>query len=369
MGVFTSEERQQFSDAVNQHLRVSIAKDPATPGAFGSQENTSDWSLLGDLGWLALTFPQSAGGMDGGLYDALPLLFASGEGLLPGPFVETLTIAPLAAKKTSESPLADLLALVALGKEQLIHPDPLCPMTSKAAFSVKRDGAVWYVTGAGWAIGDPVQAGHALLLAQDCTGDAIWLAVRSRGATAVEQIDRRKGCRIVLSGEAINPNLTAPAGRFVDAVTDIRLCAAIGIAAQMAGSMSGLLTLTCDHLRTRRQFGVPLSSFQTLQHRAVDMMIAQRRTSALVQAAAKAHDNEAECWQDLARASKITAGHDGRFVGEQAIQLHGGIGMTEEYRAGHLFRRLLADDARFGSAVSWLDDVSHAPFDAKAVYG
>ena len=126
--------------------------------------------------------------------------------------------------------------------------------------------------------------------------------------------------------------------------------AAIANAAAAAGAMEALNELSLDYAKARTQFGKPIGRFQVLQHRLVDMMIAERQTRTLARHAARAHDDNAAAWLRLASASKVTAGKAGRFVGEQAIQIHGGIGMTEEYAAGHYLKRLLLLGAQFGDA-------------------
>jgi alkylation response protein AidB-like acyl-CoA dehydrogenase len=115
--------------------------------------------------------------------------------------------------------------------------------------------------------------------------------------------------------------------------------------------MSALHELTLDYLKTRQQFGRPIASFQVLQHRSVDMLIAleQARSMALYATMMADATDSAERRADVA-AAKVQIGRSGRFIGQQAIQLHGGIGMTMEYKAGHYFKRLTMIDTMFGDA-------------------
>ena len=119
--------------------------------------------------------------------------------------------------------------------------------------------------------------------------------------------------------------------------------------------------MTVDYLKTRKQFGVPIGSFQVLQHRAVDMFTAleQARSMAFF-ATMMVGENDAKARRMATSAAKVQIGRSAKFVGEQAVQLHGGIGMTLEYKAGHYFKRLTAIDIAFGDADHHLREVAKA---------
>ena len=123
--------------------------------------------------------------------------------------------------------------------------------------------------------------------------------------------------------------------------------------------MAALNELTVDYLKTRKQFGVPISSFQVLQHRAVDMFTAleQARSMAYYAAMMVAEPNAVARRKAIA-ATKVQIGRSARYVGQEAIQLHGGIGMTMEYKAGHYFKRLTMIDMAFGDADHHLRELA-----------
>jgi alkylation response protein AidB-like acyl-CoA dehydrogenase len=131
------------------------------------------------------------------------------------------------------------------------------------------------------------------------------------------------------------------------------------LAAEAVGAMSGLTELTVDYLKTRKQFGVPIGSFQVLQHKAVDMLTAQEeaRSMAFYATMMAAEPDEGERRKAIA-AAKVQIGKSARFVGETAIQLHGGIGMTMEYKAGHYFKRLTMIDMAYGDAGHHLRELA-----------
>jgi alkylation response protein AidB-like acyl-CoA dehydrogenase len=122
------------------------------------------------------------------------------------------------------------------------------------------------------------------------------------------------------------------------------------LAAEAVGAMDRLTELTCDYLATRKQFGVAIGSFQSLQHRAADMRIAVEQARALaLMAAADIGSADVAQRRRAASAAKAMAGRSGRYVGQQATQLHGGMGMTDEMACGHYFKRLTAIDMTWGN--------------------
>ena len=133
------------------------------------------------------------------------------------------------------------------------------------------------------------------------------------------------------------------------------------LSAEAVGAMAGLHELTVDYLKTRKQFGVAIGSFQVLQHRAVDMLTAleQARSMAYYATMMAAEDDATERRKALA-AAKVQIGRSAKYVGQEAIQLHGGIGMTMEYKAGHYFKRLTMIDMAFGDADHHLRELARA---------
>ncbi len=127
--------------------------------------------------------------------------------------------------------------------------------------------------------------------------------------------------------------------------------ATAALCAEAVGAMAVMHELTVEYLKTRKQFGREIGSFQVLQHRAVDMLVAleQARSMAMLATMMASEDDAAER-RNAISAAKVQIGRSGRFVGQQAIQLHGGIGMTMEYKVGHYFKRVTMIDAMFGDA-------------------
>ena len=132
------------------------------------------------------------------------------------------------------------------------------------------------------------------------------------------------------------------------------------LAAEAVGAMADTLDLTTDYLKTRQQFGVSIGSFQALQHRAVDMLIQLELSRSMATLAALSLTAEPEERRRNIAAAKVQIGRAGRFIGQQAVQMHGAIGITAEYKVGHAFKRLTAIDALFGDADHHVDALADA---------
>jgi alkylation response protein AidB-like acyl-CoA dehydrogenase len=164
--------------------------------------------------------------------------------------------------------------------------------------------------------------------------------------------DGLRAAEIALSGVRVGPEgvLGGPGAALplVERVVDEAIAA---LCAEAVGTMAAMHELTVDYLKTRRQFGREIGSFQILQHRAVDMLIAleQARSMAMFATMMAGEDDALERGNAVS-AAKVQIGRSGKLIGQQAIQLHGGIGMTMEYKVGHYFKRVTMIDAMFGDA-------------------
>jgi pimeloyl-CoA dehydrogenase small subunit len=174
--------------------------------------------------------------------------------------------------------------------------------------------------------------------------------------------DGQRAAEIVLDNVRVEPHDVVgdpeQALPLVERVVDEAMAA---LAAESVGAMDEMLKLTVEYLKTRRQFGTTIGSFQVLQHRSTEMFIAieQARSMAML-AAMMAQEPDADERARTIAAAKVQIGRSGRFVGQQAIQLHGGVGMTMEYKVGHLFKRVTMIDTLFGDADHHLARVAEA---------
>ena len=206
------------------------------------------------------------------------------------------------------------------------------------------DSAKSFVVSARVGGGQREQNGIALFIV-----DAASSGVATRG---YDTVDGQRAAEVTLSGVRVGADAVIgdPGGAFplIEKIADAAMAA---LAAEAVGAMAAMHELTVDYLKTRKQFGVTIGSFQALQHRAADMLVAleQARSMALL-ATVMADEKDVRERRPAISAAKVQIGRSGRLVGQQAIQLHGGIGMTMEAKVGHYFKRVTTIDTMFGDA-------------------
>jgi alkylation response protein AidB-like acyl-CoA dehydrogenase len=165
-------------------------------------------------------------------------------------------------------------------------------------------------------------------------------------------LDGQRAAEVTFANARVEPDAVVgePGNAFplIERVADIAIAA---LCAEAVGCMTAMQELTVEYLKTRRQFGMPIGNFQVLQHRCADMLIAleQARSMAML-AAMMAEEQDAAERRRAISAAKVQIGRSGRLIGKEAVQLHGGIGMTDEYKVGHYFKRVTVIDTLFGDA-------------------
>lgn len=301
------------------------------------------WAAGAELGLFALPFPEDAGGLGGGPVEAMLVMRALGRVLALEPWLPTLVLAPVLLG--SDRPdladrimAGDLTAAVSLdeGPDWAgIEPDPL--RAAGGRLSGTR-ALVEYGEGAG-----------LYLLAAD---GGLWLAEAGAEGLAVQGYptqDGRRAARLTLRNTPATP---LPAERIPLA----RARALAAACAEALGAMERALELTTEYLKTREQFGVAIGSFQGLQHQAAEMVVALEQARSMAFYATMMCTDPDPARRDAAlSAAKVQIDRSGAFIGQTAIQLHGGVGMTMEYAIGHYFKRLTMIARAWGDADHHLD--------------
>ncbi len=331
------------------------------------------WRQYAELGLLGLPFAEGYGGSGGGAIETMIAMEAFGRALALEPFLATVVLAGgfLRHGGTAEQ-CAGLIPRIADGSLTLAfaHTERqsrynLADISTKAV----RDGAGWVLDGEKGVVlhGDTADQ---LIVTARCGGgrrdrdgvgvfivDAKDAGVSRRGYPTQDGL---RAAEITLAGVRVGPEgvIGEPGAALplVERVVDEAIAA---LCAEAVGAMAVMHELTVDYLKTRRQFGREIGSFQVLQHRAVDMLVAleQARSMAMFATMLTADENAAER-RSAASAAKVQIGRSGRLVGQQAIQLHGGIGMTMEYKVGHYFKRVTMIDAMFGDTGHHLRELA-----------
>ena len=338
----------------------------ALPGGFCPDT----WAEFADMGWLALGIPEDLGGIGGGAVDMAILMEAMGGGLAVEPFLATVVLGgTLVRDGAPQDVRADLLPQLAAGELHLSFA--YSEAQSRYDLNDVRTRAT--ADGGGFVLdGVKCMALHA------GTADKIAVTARTAGAerddggitlflidadapgvtvTDYPTVDGLRAGDVVLEDVRVDKKavLGEVDGGLTLAEAVIDRAAAL-VTAEAAGLMTALTQGTVDFLKERKQFGRPLGDFQALQHRATEMYMETELTRSLAYMAAVRQDSgDREVARRAASQAKAKAGQAGRLIGQEAVQLHGGMGVTDEMSVGHYFKRLTLIDHSFGDRAHHLD--------------
>jgi pimeloyl-CoA dehydrogenase small subunit len=339
------------------------------------------WSLIAwkqyatDLGLLGLPFAEEHGGSAGGPVETMVVMEQIGRALVLEPYLATVILGGgfirLGGSKAMQ---AALIPSIAAGELSLAfaHAERQSRYDlADVAATARRDGAGYVLDGAKTLVlhGDTAEkfvVSARLSGAQnERNGLALFLVDATAPGVAVRgypTVDGLRAAEVTLSNLRVEAAaaIGEPGAAFplIERIADAAIAA---LCAEAVGAMAAAHETTVDYMKTRKQFGVTIGSFQVLQHRAAEMLIAveQARSMAMLATMMAAEDDLRERRAAIS-AAKVQIGRSGRFVGQQAIQIHGGIGMTMETKVGHYFKRLTTIDTTFGNADYHLGIVAAA---------
>ena len=353
-------EQAALADSVRRFCDDNI--DLASHRRDGrSPSDTRLWRQIADLGWLGAGLSEEEGGFGGGPVESAIIAEAFGRSLAVEPYVSSavLSVRTLLASGGSA---ASLIESIVLGERTVAlaccepegRGDP-----SHVSARAERKGGGYRLSGRKSLVLGGANADFHLVSARtsgdvrDDDGVTLFRIERAHPGLRRQDyrlVDRRMACDLWLDDLEVGAD--AVVGEPDQASGAIREGVDHGIAAICAdslGAMDRALWITRDYLKTRKQFGQTLSSFQALQHRMADMLVELELSRSMLYAALAALALGADKRSRGVSAAKAVIGKAGIFIGQQAIQLHGGIGMTEEYAVGHYYKRLLANASLFGS--------------------
>ncbi|WP_233862828.1 acyl-CoA dehydrogenase family protein [Paraburkholderia adhaesiva] len=363
-----TEEQQQLADALRRYLdkqygfeaRQAIVKTPEGISA-------DHWKAFVELGLTALPVPAEQGGFDGAPFDMLVVMQQLGRALVVEPYWATAVgVEALKLAGASQPDNARLLERVASGDVRLAaafhEPDARYDLLSLATTAMKT-GDGFALTGTKSVVQHGAQADYWIVPAR--LAGVVALFVVARDANGVEVRDYR-----TIDGQraATLKFESAPARRLGDesigAVTweHIADYATFLLCAEAIGAIDALTSATVEYTKTRQQFGVPIARFQALQHRMADMLIhAEQARSITYLAAARYSSKSPDERRRAISAAKARVGQAARYVGQQAVQLHGGMGVTNEVAAAHLFKRLSIIETTLGDVDHHLERFAAMP--------
>jgi pimeloyl-CoA dehydrogenase small subunit len=363
-----SDEQRQLKDSVDRLLngaygdlnkRVGYMKEPAGYSA-------SLWRQYAELGLLAVPFAEEHGGLGQGLMETMIIAEAFGRALAVEPYLATVVLAGGALRHSGNaSLLAEMVPAIIEGKLTLA----LAHQEKQARYDLADTATTARSDGKG---GYTLEGEKCVVLHGD-TADKLIVTARASGARAERKgiglflvdakangVTRRgyptqdgmRAADVTLSGVKVGPEaVVAGPEKGLEVLERVVDEAIAALSSEAVGAMAALQEMTVDYLKTRKQFGVPIGSFQVLQHRDVEMLTSlEQARSMAYYATMMAGEPDATERRKAMSAAKVQIGRSARHVGEQAIQLHGGIGMTMEYKAGHYFKRLTMIDMAYGDA-------------------
>jgi pimeloyl-CoA dehydrogenase small subunit len=327
------------------------------------------WAQYAELGLLGLPFDEEHGGFGGGAIDVMLVMEAFGRALVAEPYLATVVLAGTALRLAgAAAQQAAILPRIAAGERILAFahgerqarydlPDVLT--------TAKPKGGGWVIDGAKSVVLHGDGAGQLIVSARtaggrdDPDGLTLFLVDGAANGLARRGYQMRDGSRaaeIALSGVEVGPDeVVGEPGQAFPVIERVVEAGIAAMAAEAVGAMEQMQSLTLEYSKTRVQFGRAIGDNQVVQHRLAEMMMEVERGRSLAMLAAMSVDlpDAAQRAHDLATV-KVGVGQAARFVSQNAVQLHGGIGMTEEYAVGHYFRRVMVIEHTFGDTAHHL---------------
>ncbi len=338
----------------------------AEPGGW----SRAMWAQFAELGLLGLPFSEELGGFGGGPVESMIVAEAFGRGLVVEPYLATVVLGGGLVRRAADPAMqAELLGQVAAGELLLAfaHVERQSRYELHNVSTIARqEGGRWRLEGEKGVVLHGDAANKLLVTARtaggtrDRAGVGLFLVDAPSEGLSVRGYPTQDGlhaAEVSLAGATGVP-LGDPAGALpvVERVVDEALAF---LAAEAVGIMESMHASTIDYMKQRKQFGRAIGEFQALQHRAVDMyvLLEQARSMALLATMMADEDDPAERHK-AAAAAKVQIGRSGRKLGQEAIQLHGGIGVTMEYMVGHHFKRMSMIELMFGDADTHLEKLA-----------
>jgi alkylation response protein AidB-like acyl-CoA dehydrogenase len=369
-----SEEQELLRDTLKRYLAQQYdfetrKKLSASELGYGREH----WKNFAEMGLLGLTIPEQHGGMAGAPVDTMLVMEAFGRALVLEPYLATVvTCGALLCEFASAEQQSAILPAVAAGQLTLAlaHDEPGARYdVSYVTTRAQNSGAGYVIDGRKTVVWHGASADKLLVSARtsgnerEREGVSLFLVDRKQAGVRVDNHatqDGQRAAELTLTQVQVPQSaLVGKLGQGLNAVERAREYAIAASCAESVGVMDALNEVTLEYLKTRRQFGVPIGKFQVLQHRMADMVIAteQARSMAIV-AALKLRSQDAAERSFMLSAAKALVAQSARFVGQQAVQLHGGMGVTNELIAAHYFKRLTVLNLTLGDADHHLSKVS-----------
>ncbi|MDR3539124.1 MAG: acyl-CoA dehydrogenase family protein [Acetobacteraceae bacterium] len=331
------------------------------------------WSQFAELGLLGLPFAEEYGGFGGGAQEIMLVMQAFGRVLVLEPYFPTVVLGGTAVQTAGNADQKQaILTAIAEGSLKLgfAHSERQARYDlTDVITTAKRQGGGWVLDGSKTVVSHG-EAADKLIVSARTAGerydhDGITLFLVDAGAQGVARRgyvsrDDTRAADIALSNVAVSDaDVLGAVGQGLATIERVIEAGIAATAAETVGAMEAMNEMTLEYSKTRVQFGNPIGTYQVVQHRLADMFMTQETGRSMAMLATMSIDNPdaTQRAHDIALA-KVGVGQAGRYVSQSAVQMHGGIGMTEEYAVGHYFRRCMVIERLFGDPAYWLQKLA-----------
>jgi alkylation response protein AidB-like acyl-CoA dehydrogenase len=363
-----TEEQRLLAESVKRFVGRDYGFE-ARKRILASPTGLSDavWKEMAAMGLLGLAVPTEHGGFGGGAVDLMSVMEAIGESLVVEPFLSTVIGAQLIARGGTAAQRAALLPAIAEGRVKLAFAHTEAESRydlARISTRARRDGDGYALEGGKSVVVDGPHADVFVVTARSESGIAVMLVdAQSAGLrqSPAVLLDGHRACDLTLDGVRVSRDALLGGGDdalpLVEEVVDF---ATALVCAEAVGALRYASDATLEYLKTRKQFGVPIGSFQALQHRMVDMVIECEQARSMASLACARVDARPEAGERkrVVSMAKVKIADACRQVSQESVQLHGGMGMTDELKVSHTFRRLTAIAQQFGDADHHLERIA-----------
>jgi alkylation response protein AidB-like acyl-CoA dehydrogenase len=365
-----TEDRRMLADSLNRFLSEKNSIERRHTSAGGTSGYSKEvYASLAELGTIGALFPEDAGGFGGAGFDVSVVFECLGRNLAVEPLLGALVVGQALIAAGTDAQRAQLEAIVAGSTAAaLAHEEPGSHYELTHVSTTAAKAAIQTATGTadGWVLNGtkavvPMGDSADLLLvsartsgqAHDADGISLFLVPGTAAGLSKRgngRIDGGRTAELTFANVAVGADaLLGTEGQGLAVLERISGYALLALAAESLGAMDVAKDQTLEYLRTRKQFGVPIGSFQALQHRMADLLLeVEQARSAVINAAAAVDDADRIVREKALSAAKVSVGRIGTLVAEESIQMHGGIGMTWELPLSHYAKRLVMIDHQFG---------------------
>ncbi|MGK0499547.1 MAG: alkylation response protein AidB-like acyl-CoA dehydrogenase [Oceanicoccus sp.] len=369
-----SEEQSMLQDSVDKFVRDNCDVDRHRQLIKSQQGFSAEfWQQFAELGWLSVPFSEEQGGFGGGAVDVMVMAEALGKGLLREPFLSTVVTGggflkhggSLSQQQLHIGSIIDGSQHWAFAFAELTSAYDLTAVTTVA----EEQAGGYLLSGSKLAVLNAQAADYLVVTARtsgqsgERQGVSLFIVDANQAGVSKQlftAVDGSRAANISFDNVTLGADqLLGQLHHGIDVVERVIDESIIAMGAEAMGAMQALMDATVEYTRTREQFGQPLSKFQALQHRMADMYLKVEEMRSLLYNAAIQVDEGSEQASLACAALKVKTAEAGKYVSQQAIQLHGGIGMTDELIVGHHFKRLLLLAMLYGDEDYYLQRYHH----------